>query len=131
MRWRGPTSSNCHTGVCINRWCRLDLQTVEEGRCPMATTTGVPVEGRSETMAWTWTRVLATNACLRCGGLLVREPFVDLWEDGARPDHAARRCVQCGEIIDPIILRNRSPRRNSTVEADWRTLAVQESAEMS
>jgi hypothetical protein len=110
---------------------RFGLGVAEEGRCPMATTTGVPIEARSETTAGSWTRILATNACPRCGGLLVREPFADLWEDGARPDHAARRCVQCGEIIDPIILRNRSPRRSSTVEADWRALAVQGFAERS
>ena len=97
----------------------------------MATTTGVPVEGGSETTAWSWTRILATNACPRCGGLLVRAPFVDLWEDGARSDHAARRCVQCGEVVDPIILRNRSPRRSGTVEADERAMALQWSAERS
>ena len=97
----------------------------------MATTASVPAEERTETTAGSWTRILATNACPRCGGLLVREPFADLWEDGACPDHAARRCVQCGEIIDPLILRNRSPRRSSTVEVDWRALAVQGFAERS
>ena len=97
----------------------------------MATTASVPGEGLYETTAWSWTRILATNACPRCGGLLVRTPFVDLLEEGAHPDHAARRCVQCGEIIDPIILRNRSPRRSSTVEPDRRALALQGSAERS
>lgn len=97
----------------------------------MATTTGVPVEGWPETSVWSWTRILATNACPRCGGLLVRTPFVDLLEDGTPSDYAARRCVQCGEVIDPIILRNRSPRRSSTVGADWGALAVQGFAERS
>jgi len=97
----------------------------------MATTASVPAEERTETTAGSWTRMLATDACPRCGGLLVRAPFVDLLEDGARPDHAARRCVQCGEVVDPIILRNRSPRRSGTVEADGRALALQGSAERS
>jgi len=97
----------------------------------MATTASVPVEEGSETTAWSWTRILATNACPRCGGLLVRAPFVDLWEDGARPDHAARRCVQCGEVIDPTILKNRSPRPTHAVVADRRVVAVQGSAERS
>ena len=97
----------------------------------MATMESVPVEEQTETTAWSWTRILATNACPRCGGLLVRAPFVDLLEDGTSSDYAARRCVQCGEVIDPLILRNRSPRRSSTAEADWRALALQGSAERS
>jgi quercetin dioxygenase-like cupin family protein len=36
--------------------------------------------------------------CARCGGLMVDEQHVDL---------SAQRCVQCGEIIDPVILQNR------------------------
>jgi len=65
------------------------------------------------------------DACPRCGGLLVAEPALDLAVEGldgeapsvgvggasAGPpltlDAPARRCVQCGEVIDPVILRNR------------------------
>lgn len=36
--------------------------------------------------------------CSRCGGLMVMEQLIDL---------PAQRCVQCGEIVDPVILHNR------------------------
>jgi hypothetical protein len=39
--------------------------------------------------------------CSRCGGLMVIEPQVDL---------PVRRCVQCGDCIDPVILQNRQRR---------------------
>lgn len=39
--------------------------------------------------------------CSRCEGLMVTEEYADF---------RARRCVQCGEIIDPIILENRQRR---------------------
>jgi len=67
----------------------------------MTTTASVPAEERTETTAGSWTRMLATDACPRCGGLLVRAPFVDLLEDGARPDHAARRCVNAAKSSIP------------------------------
>ena len=37
-------------------------------------------------------------SCSRCGCLMVSDQHVDL---------SAMRCVQCGEVIDPIILQNR------------------------
>ena len=29
-------------------------------------------------------------------------------------EFAAQRCVQCGEIVDPVILRNRGTKRETT-----------------
>jgi hypothetical protein len=58
--------------------------------------------------------VMATAHCPRCNGFLVTE-----WSDGAGDglgdvfvetgivEYAVRRCVQCGERIDPVIIRNR------------------------
>ena len=43
--------------------------------------------------------------CARCGGLMVAEPCVDYWDDAGNA--TIRRCVQCGDLIDPVILRNR------------------------
>jgi hypothetical protein len=43
--------------------------------------------------------------CVRCGGLLVAEPCTDFWEDVK--NLAVRRCVQCGELVDQVILQNR------------------------
>jgi hypothetical protein len=46
-------------------------------------------------------RIHSTDRCPRCGGLMVAEWCQDL------SDYSAQRCVQCGELIDPVILENR------------------------
>ena len=48
-----------------------------------------------------WPRIDRTDHCSRCGGLMVAEWCEDL------SDYAAQRCVQCGELIDPVIMQNR------------------------
>ncbi len=73
----------------------------------MAATIGFLVEDQKEAVARGWAQALDTARCPRCGGLMVVEPFADILEDRAHPDLAARRCVQCGEVIDPVILQNR------------------------
>ena len=45
-----------------------------------------------------WNERRSSVNCARCGGLMVTEQQVDL---------SAQRCVQCGEIIDAVILQNR------------------------
>lgn len=45
--------------------------------------------------------------CLRCGGLLVREFCTDLLSSTGELDFVSCRCVQCGEVVDPVILQNR------------------------
>jgi hypothetical protein len=48
---------------------------------------------------------LLLDHCRRCGGLMVPEVFPEL---GLRcSEAAAERCVQCGEIVDSVILKNR------------------------
>ena len=51
-----------------------------------------------------WARIHNTDRCPRCSGLMVAEWCQDL------SDHSAQRCVQCGEVIDPVILQNRLQR---------------------
>jgi hypothetical protein len=46
-------------------------------------------------------------ACRRCGGLLVDEQCMDLDIGPIGKGYWARRCIQCGDIIDETILRNR------------------------
>ncbi len=41
--------------------------------------------------------------CQRCGGLMIPE----LFRDGVCVS-IGRRCLICGELIDPVILRNRA-----------------------
>lgn len=45
--------------------------------------------------------------CSRCGGLMVEEQCLDLLDDTGRIHFTALRCVQCGELVDPVILRHR------------------------
>lgn len=57
---------------------------------------GDPVEGMP-----------AEADCPRCLGLMTKAFFADLEDDTGEYGFWALRCMQCGEVIDPIILRNR------------------------
>ena len=54
-----------------------------------------------ETAARSRTGIHSTDRCPRCGGLMVAEWCQDL------SGYSGQRCVQCGELIDPVILQNR------------------------
>jgi hypothetical protein len=45
---------------------------------------------------------VSSQACSRCGGLTVPE-----WMREEMIVSPARRCIICGDIVDPVILRNR------------------------
>lgn len=47
------------------------------------------------------------SICIRCGGLMVTDFCMDVLFCIGETEFAARRCIQCGEIVDPVILRNR------------------------
>lgn len=47
------------------------------------------------------------NSCIRCGGIMVNEQCIDLAGSEGGYRFWASRCVQCGDLIDPVILRNR------------------------
>lgn len=47
------------------------------------------------------------NGCLRCGGLLLLTCYQDIHDDTGQIDFWALRCAVCGEVIDPVILKNR------------------------
>ena len=53
-------------------------------------------------------------ACARCGGLMVNDFCMDVLNSLGESKFAARRCVQCGEVIDPVILQNRGARQEPT-----------------
>jgi len=53
--------------------------------------------------------------CARCGGLLVRHLCMDLYNTGSELEIPARRCVQCGDVLDSVILRNRRIRHESSI----------------
>lgn len=48
------------------------------------------------------------TTCTRCGGLMVGEYCMDLPNGTGELEFLAARCVQCGEVVDPVILKNRS-----------------------
>ena len=73
----------------------------------MATAVGFPTEDLKEANAAEWKELVGTARCPRCGGLMVSEQCFDLFSDNGHLDFPARRCVQCGELVDPVILRNR------------------------
>jgi len=45
--------------------------------------------------------------CQRCGGMLVDEHCMDIGEVGSGHRFWGMRCIQCGDVIDDTILRNR------------------------
>ncbi len=45
--------------------------------------------------------------CIRCGGLMITEHYLDLRDDTGQIGITGLRCTSCGEVIDPVILRNR------------------------
>ncbi len=49
----------------------------------------------------------------RCGGLMVSDFCMDLLNSSDELEFAAKRCVQCGEVVDPVIQRNRRLRQES------------------
>src|ERR1044071_3252179 len=45
--------------------------------------------------------------CSRCHGLMVVEQGFDSLFGASEAGSSLRRCVQCGEVVDPVILQNR------------------------
>jgi len=60
-----------------------------------------------------FTAVSHESTCTKCGGLMVNDFCIDLLNSTGELEFAAKRCVQCGDIVDPVILRNRQRRIDS------------------
>jgi len=67
----------------------------------MGTALIAPQQQSMQTETGEWSRIERTDRCPRCSGLMVAEWCED------RSDYSAQRCVQCGELIDPVIMLNR------------------------
>ena len=84
-----------------------------------ATTRTLPLNGRSRHIPAPVQIDLCR--CLRCGGFLVDERCMDIGESLGGYWFMAMRCVQCGDITDEVILRNRAaqmaPAQNEVVRA--------------
>ena len=48
------------------------------------------------------------RSCTRCGGLFIRESLFDLYDETGQMRRWALRCVQCGDVVDSLILKNRT-----------------------
>lgn len=46
--------------------------------------------------------------CQRCKGLMIPDHFVDFRDDTGRLMFKGWRCVNCGEVIDSVVLTHRS-----------------------
>ena len=73
----------------------------------MAVAIGFDAEVLNVANGTEWTELARTARCSRCDGFLVIVQDFDLLDNNGRQDFVARRCVQCGELVDPVILRNR------------------------
>ena len=67
------------------------------------------IVGRSETRVEV--PVPAESSCTRCGGLMVPDFCTDLLNGSGSLDCSTLRCVQCGDIVDPVIRWNRHLQR--------------------
>lgn len=45
--------------------------------------------------------------CQRCNGFMIRESFLDLRDDSGRLMFEGWRCINCGEVVDPVVLTHR------------------------
>jgi len=67
----------------------------------MASAIGLIGNHSSMERDWNSLPVRSTDRCLRCDGFMVPEWDYDLM------GNTGQRCVQCGEVVDSVILQNR------------------------
>lgn len=67
--------------------------------------------------------VFHESSCARCGGLMVDDFCMDLLHSTGDLKLAAKRCVQCGEVVDPVIQRNRQLRQESITVRQVETMS--------
>ena len=67
--------------------------------------------------------VVHGSSCTRCGGLMVGDLWMELLHSTGELELAAKRCVQCGEVVDPVIQRNRRLRRESITVRQVETMS--------
>lgn len=90
----------------------------------MASMTGFRGEAKSIIRAQMPTaRMHLRSSCHRCGGLMVTEFCADLLSGTRELEFLASRCVQCGEVIDPVILRNRTRQQEIMTGKDMKVAA--------
>ena len=64
----------------------------------------------------------SADACTRCGGLLVSHWCMNVNYDAGGMEILTKRCLQCGEVIDPVILENRQHPEREAMKKKTRPL---------
>lgn len=59
--------------------------------------------------------------CLRCEGWMVPDRFMDLQDDTGQLNWEGWRCVNCGEILDPVVLSRRRNVRQPSSLSSWKS----------
>lgn len=71
-------------------------------------------------------------SCQRCKGYMIREAFIDLRDDTGHLSFDGWKCINCGEVVDPVVLTHRiegptNPYRSRTRDRRmWERLATQQ-----
>lgn len=55
--------------------------------------------------------------CPKCQGMMVQDLLYDVFESTGHLPSEAWRCISCGNVIDPVVLRNRSKQGFEPVHA--------------
>ena len=64
-----------------------------------------------------------SDTCTRCGGFMVSHWCMNVNYDAGGMEILTKRCLQCGEVIDPVILENRlNPQREAMKKKDTSSL---------
>jgi len=45
--------------------------------------------------------------CQRCHGFMIRESFLDMRDDTGCLSFKGWKCLNCGELVDPVVLMHR------------------------
>jgi len=53
--------------------------------------------------------------CMRCHGCMAKDHFIDLLESAESVWMTGWRCLNCGNVLDPVMERNRLGRRMAAV----------------
>ncbi len=66
------------------------------------------VSSGSKESSLVYSRMLENeDTCTRCGGFMVSHWCMNVNYDAGGMEILTKRCLQCGEVIDPVILENR------------------------
>lgn len=62
-----------------------------------------------------WDSQSNAKSCPRCHGYMIHDSYLDPYSNSGTFAIAILRCVQCGNVLDPVIVTNR--RKSKTVAA--------------